>query len=116
MRYWLPLMPIFCLMGAAFLMRGVAATRARSARQPWFADSKRIIVRVQRNLYPVMTVLAVGGGFLWAVSFANIYSQPHSRVQASDWIYANVPTTITENGTERKVVLSNEAWDDTLPL
>src|SRR5262245_17231842 len=116
MRYWLPLVPIFCIVGAAFLMRGYAATRVRMDRQPWFAHSRRPIVVLQRNLFAIMTVMVVGAAFLWAVAFMNIYSQEHSRNLASDWIYANVPTSISENGQERRVVLSHESWDDSLPL
>ncbi len=44
---------------------------------------------------------------LWAVAFTRIYTEPHSRVQASRWIYANIPA-----GT----IITSEEWDDPLPL
>ena len=44
---------------------------------------------------------------VWAAGFVAIYTRPHSRVEASRWIYANVP---------RGSVLANEHWDDGLPL
>ncbi len=44
---------------------------------------------------------------LWCLSFLNIYSAPHSRVQASSWIYRHIPLAS---------VLSYEYWDDPLPL
>lgn len=44
---------------------------------------------------------------LIALSFLTIYSLPHSRIQASDWIYHNIPTSSA---------ISSEYWDDPLPL
>jgi YYY domain-containing protein len=45
---------------------------------------------------------------LWALAFSNgMYGQLHSRIQASDWIYANIPAGST---------LATEHWDDRLPL
>ena len=39
--------------------------------------------------------------------FLSIYSRPHSRIQASEWIDKNLPADST---------LTNEYWDDSLPL
>jgi len=44
---------------------------------------------------------------LFCLAFLSIYSRPHSRVQASDWINQNLPSGS---------VLSTEYWDDALPL
>src|SRR5207247_10954625 len=78
MRYWLPLVPIFCIVGAALLMRGWAYTRTRMDRSAWLRNGRQPIVVLQRNLFPILTVMVVGGGFLWAVAFMNIYAQDHS--------------------------------------
>jgi hypothetical protein len=43
----------------------------------------------------------------WGIAFLSIYSRPHSRVQASDWIIKNLSPDS---------VLSVDAWDDALPL
>ena len=44
---------------------------------------------------------------IYSFSFLSIYSRPHSRVQASRWIYQNIlPGSTT----------TNEYWDDALPL
>ncbi|HYP40084.1 MAG TPA: DUF2298 domain-containing protein, partial [Chloroflexia bacterium] len=105
MRYMLPLVPVFCILGAAFLVRGTIWARKRYAQRP--KGRRAPAFTLQRALFPTLTVLAVGGAFLWAVAFMNIYSQPHSRVQASEWIYDNVPAG---------AVRSDETWDDLLPL
>lgn len=44
---------------------------------------------------------------IWPLAFINIYSHTHSRVAASYWIYQNVPADS---------ILTNESWDDALPL
>jgi len=53
--------------------------------------------------------IALGVFFLvlWPMLFISIYTKPHSRVQATDWIYQNLP-----NGS----VILTEQWDDALPL
>jgi len=43
----------------------------------------------------------------YLLAFLNIYRLPHSRIQASDWIYKNIP---------QNSILSCEHWDDCLPL
>ena len=47
------------------------------------------------------------GTLLWALAFTAIYRQPHTRIAASEWIYANVPPSAT---------ISAEEWDDPLPM
>ena len=44
---------------------------------------------------------------IWPLSFLKIYLHPHSRIQASEWIYNHIPPGST---------LSCEHWDDCLPL
>ena len=43
----------------------------------------------------------------WAYAFTRIYTQPHSRIAASRWIYANIPAG---------AAITSESWDDGLPL
>ncbi|HEY0071109.1 MAG TPA: DUF2298 domain-containing protein [Chloroflexia bacterium] len=109
MRYMLPLVPIFCILGAAFLVRGVIWSRKRFVVSDAASFSRRAarLVSLQRGVFPALVVLSLGWAFLWAVAFMNIYSQPHSRVQASEWIHDNVP---------REARITHEIWDDPLPL
>ncbi len=44
---------------------------------------------------------------IWPYGFMSIYRHPHSRVQASSWIYENIPAGS---------VILVEHWDDALPL
>jgi hypothetical protein len=78
MRYFLPIYPALALTAAWGLLR------LRRLPQPagrWLALAGIGIV--------------VGGTFLWAWAFTGIYRQPVSRVAASRWLYAHVPTVVT---------------------
>jgi hypothetical protein len=78
MRYFLPIYPALALTAAWGLLR------LRRLPQPagrWLALAGIGIV--------------VGGTFLWAWAFTGIYRQPVSRVAASRWLYAHVPTAVT---------------------
>jgi hypothetical protein len=52
-------------------------------------------------------VLVVLTSLLWALMITRIYRHPHTRIEASRWIYANIPCG---------AVIANEHWDDGLPL
>jgi len=77
MRYFLPIYPFICLLA----------------------------IKPTSNLKFIFTTFIFH--FMFCISFLSIYSRPHSRVQASDWIYKNVPTGS---------LITNESWDDSLPL
>ncbi|MBV9544481.1 MAG: hypothetical protein JOY61_08890, partial [Chloroflexi bacterium] len=59
------------------------------------------------TLRPWLAPAVVAATACWALAFSSIYDQPHSRIQASNWIYANIPAGAT---------LATEHWDDRLPL
>jgi hypothetical protein len=44
---------------------------------------------------------------LWPLMFISVYIQAHPRIQASEWIYQNIPN---------ESLILTEYWDDTLPL
>jgi YYY domain-containing protein len=107
MRYMLPLVPIFCLLGAAMLVRGMTWQRSRwPARLNPRRRGFRFLT-LQRNAFAAVTGITVAAAFIWAVAFMNIYSERHSRIQASEWIHSNVPEGART---------SSEEWDDRLPL
>lgn len=83
MRYLQPMTPFLMLWAAAWLL---------SWRREWLKWGVGTAVLTITTLY--------------AISFVNIYQQPHPWVAASEWIFANV--------TPGSLVLS-EQWDDSLP-
>ncbi len=81
MRYFLPLYPPLLILTAFFLES----------------------LKLSRPIKLSFLILAL----IWPLSFVSIYTQPHTRVQASEWIYKNIPA-----GSQ----ISYEYWDDPLPL
>ena len=84
-RYFLPLVPVLAV-AAAWLL---ASPRARS--------------RTRTMLFASIVALTAA----WALAFTSIYRHPHTRVEASRWIYEHV---------EPGAVVATEHWDDALPL
>ncbi len=62
------------------------------------------LIDKQRHLIKLFCLLII---LIWPISFLSIYIKPHSRVQASDWIYNTLPPGST---------IAWEVWDDPLPL
>ena len=83
MRYLQPLVPFLMIYGAAMLLNW---------RWLWGRRLAIAAVLVATTLY--------------ALSFVNLYSQPHPWVAASEWIFDNV---------EPGSVILSEQWDDSLP-
>lgn len=83
MRYLQPLTPFLMIYGAALLL-----------------SIPRKAIR-----HAIIAVVLIGTG-LYALSFVNIYQQPHPWIEASRWIYQNY-----ETGT----AIVSETWDDPLP-
>lgn len=55
-----------------------------------------------------VTTVSILGTILWALAFQSIYLEPHTRIQASDWIYDNVK--------EGLHIIQESGWDDALPV
>lgn len=88
LRYALPILPALAILGAglfAFALRDVRW------RQP---------ARVAAGVTLAVTAI-------WAFGFVSIYGRENPRLDASKWIYENVPPGST---------LAAETWDDALPL
>lgn len=79
MRYFLPIYPFLVLV--IFLVKS----------------------KLSDNLIKIILVVQV----LVVIAFMSIYSVPQSRVQASQWIYQNIPSGSNT---------TTEYWDDPLPL
>lgn len=81
-RYMLPIYPMLCLLLAWALCR-LAGSASR--RQQWVGV--------------VLTGLVLISGAVWPLLFSHtIYGQPHSRVEAVNWIYDNIPAAIQLEG------------------
>lgn len=94
MRYLLPAYFGLAMFAAYALLMG---TEWLGRVRRWNLDT------FQRWLAPAVVTATV----LWALAFSSIYDQTHSRIQASAWIYTNIPPGST---------LATEHWDDALPL
>ncbi len=101
LRYLEPIYPTlailaaYALIGLADWARGLPRERGRGR------------VRLARVAAALAAVAVAGATAGWAVAFSHVYAVPHSRVQASQWIYASIPAGRT---------LATEHWDDRLPL
>ncbi len=82
MRYWQPITPFLLLFGAAMVMEW-------GKRWRWLITAVTIIFTT-----------------LYAISFVNMYQQPHPWIEASQWIYNHV---------EPDTLILSEQWDDSLP-
>ncbi len=98
MRYMLPLLPFFSLMGAALLwewrqraqhIQPIGRWRLRSA---WLVNVLIAVI--------LLVTLA------YALAFVSIYVRTHTWIAASRWIYENVSPGAT---------IAVEHWDDSLP-
>ncbi|MGZ9234719.1 MAG: DUF2298 domain-containing protein, partial [Anaerolineales bacterium] len=114
MRYFLPIYPfliLFAAYGIVWLWRYVSAPHesiaAETSPSRWDRIVRRIPLRVGRGLALSIAGLVLGGTLIYALAFSSIYSRMHSRIQASRWIYQNLP---------RGSTLANEHWDDWLPI
>lgn len=97
MRYLLPLYPFLILMAACMLV-SLASLNTTN----W----GRLQARFMKIGSFALIGLVLVGTLFQCLTLDNIYSQPNTRIQASDWIFAHLPP-----GT----VLTYEQWDDALP-
>jgi len=130
MRYLLPIYPLLAIMAAWVLWylvekAGSLNREAGSSKlEPGSLDAEAGSSKLEAgeldnssNLQPptsrlrylayalmaAVTVLTM----LWGWGFLSIYRRPLTRIEASRWIYANVPPG---------KVIANEHWDDGLPM
>lgn len=87
MRYFYVLYPFFAILA------GIALTEAFKTR---FREQWKVLFGAI-----LLSIL------VWPMAFMTIYTRPHTYVQASEWIYENIP---------HQSVLIEEHWNDFLPL
>jgi YYY domain-containing protein len=106
LRYFLPLYPALIIFAAALLMATwswaanaelPSAVRRRVRLGPGVVPAA---VRTAAVAVPVVTVL-------WGLAYFHIYSKPVTRIEASAWMFANVPSGAT---------IAIEHWDDSVPF
>lgn len=98
MRYMLPLYPFLVLMGASMLIWLVSLNLVN-----WSVVWARI---VRYGSFTLIGLVLLGTLFQ-CLALANIYSQPDTRIQLSEWMYSHLPP-----GT----FLTYEVWDDAMPV
>ncbi|MBN1933994.1 MAG: glycosyltransferase family 39 protein, partial [Anaerolineae bacterium] len=105
MRYMLPLLPLFILMGAAMVVQIAKWANEQMTKQQ-IANGQNMQYAISLALAYLPHVLLIST-LVWALAFTWIYAQEHPWIQASKWIYQNVP-----DGS----IIAVEHWDDHLPL
>ena len=98
MRYLLPIYPLLVLMGACMLI-----SLATLDTTDWSRVRARV---VKVGSYTLIGLVLIGTLFQ-CLALDTIYSQPNTRIQASEWIFNNL-----KPGT----MLTYEQWDDALPV
>ncbi len=99
LRYFLPIYGALIMLAAWMLVRGVDRARATAT-----AGRPRRLLRAAALALPI---LVAAGTLIWALGFVSIYRRPHTRIEASRWMYEHIPPGAT---------LACEEWDDWLPL
>ncbi|HEY3991789.1 MAG TPA: DUF2298 domain-containing protein, partial [Ktedonobacteraceae bacterium] len=98
MRYMLPIYPLLVLIAASMLI-----SLASLNTTDWSSARARV---VKFGSYALIGLVLIGTLFQ-CLALATIYSQPNTRIQASEWIFTHL-----KPGT----VLTYEQWDDALPV
>lgn len=93
LRYMMPILPVM----AVFAAIGLVALHERAALARAWAP------RVSAALIGFVAATS----FLYALAYENVYTGEHTAVEASRWIYANVP---------RGARLANEHWEEGIPV
>lgn len=84
LRYMLPVVPVLCILAVRALL-GLKRKRLRQLAQG----------------------ILLAASLAYCLAFESVYSTPHSWIQASEWIYRQIPAHST---------LAIEEWDRALPL
>ncbi len=91
MRYQLPIYPLLAMFAAWFIFNGPRKTKHELGIRN---HGLRITNFVSRFAYPILAVAVLLGTLAWTFAYTRIYTREHSRVQATRWIFQNVPGPI----------------------
>jgi hypothetical protein len=93
MRYFLPIYPFLCLFAAWALIELWQRLRCEAPSEG--ASHVERGARKPRAILPALLMGGVlAGTFAWAWAFTGaVYRQDHTRIQASQWIYENIPAS-----------------------
>ncbi len=113
MRYFVPVYPVLCIFAAWALVelwrQANDPEAVQTAHQRLARLSQRLPTitpqRARIGAGAVIGVVVISSAW-WALAFQNVYFAEHTRLQASDWIYANIPPGST---------ITAEEWDDSIP-
>ncbi len=93
LRYTFPLMPVMIMMGAGTALMGI----------DWLKRHKPAMLKAAQIALGTIVAATV----FYGLAFQNVYSNPHTAVQASRWINANIP--------EDTFILTDNHWDEGVP-
>jgi len=97
LRYFIivyPFFAIFAAFGINYLIEYRIHFKGKLLKYP----------KIYSKIFIFISVLIL---LLWSVMFSSIYFHKNTRVEASEWIYKNLPNNS---------VILGESWDDSLPL
>ncbi len=104
LRYLLPITPLLTVMAAYALWRVASSNWRLEIRHGRLHASFQSLVATLKSVPLALVLIATG---LYAFAFMHVYTQPLTRVAASEWIYRNIPAG---------KAISDESWDDSLPF
>ena len=114
MRYFLPIYPFLILFAAYFIVwlwkYATASPEERASGGAFPSNQWRYLfsrVRPSRSLVLSVAGFVIAGTLVYALAFSSIYGRMNTRIEASRWMYQNLPQGST---------LANEHWDDWLPI
>lgn len=90
MRYQLPIYPLLAMLAAWLIFNGPRffTHQKNNLSVP---EGDRVKPVVANTIYLVVGALVLIATVGWAYAFTRIYTRDHSRVQATRWLYQNVP-------------------------
>lgn len=108
MRYQLPIYPLLAL-SAAWMVFEVAKFKIGRAGSKLAAFDFRPVAWA-------LGAVVLLAAFTWSFAFTRIYTREHSRVQATRWIYQNIPGPLTlsietENATVNQPLAYPQGYD-----